>query len=90
MNMKDFNSRSNYANHLLLERKLVEIDEAIDNVMKREHCGNCGALIEDYDDVEFTGTEVILTHKCACGRYAEVHNRVVYDRTIILEEGEQL
>lgn len=88
MNMKDFNSRSNYANHLLLERKLFEMETAIDEVMTHEHCGNCGALINDWDDVEYTDKEVIMTHKCACGRYAEVHYKLVFDKINVIEEGE--
>jgi hypothetical protein len=81
---------NNYTKYLELEQKLIEMEKMLETMDNQNKCGNCGALIADWDDVEFTGTEVILTHKCACGRYAEVHNRVVYDRTEVIEEGEQL
>jgi len=87
-NMKDFSNRRNYENHLLLEQKMVEIDKAIDEVITREHCEACGRFIPEWDDVEFTGDKVILTHRCECGRYAEKHYKLVYDHTEIIEEGE--
>lgn len=80
----------NYTKYLELEQKLIEMEKMLETFEAQDKCGNCGSPITDWDDVEFTGTEVILTHKCACGRYAEVHNRVVYDRTEVIEEGEQL
>ena len=52
------------------------------------YCGNCGQLITDWEDVEFTGEELILTHNCECGRYAELKHRIVFDSIKVIEEGE--
>ena len=50
-------------------------------------CGCCGQTIQEWDDVEFTGEEVILTYKCDCGRYAEIHNKLLLDNIKVIEEG---
>lgn len=81
---------NNYTQYLELEQKLIEMEQMLETLEEHNKCGHCGKQIEDWDDVEFTGTEVILTYKCACGRYAEVHNRVIFDRTEVIQEGEQL
>jgi hypothetical protein len=77
----------NYIKHLELEQKLIEIEEMLETFDSQEKCGNCGRPITDWEDVEFTGAGVILTHKCECGRYAEIRNKVVYDKTVVIEEG---
>ena len=56
--------------------------------MKKEHvCGCCGKPIRDWDDVEFTGDKVILTYRCECGRYAEIHHSLILDNIKIIKEG---
>ncbi len=76
-----------YKDILALESALIRIEEAVDNVLNKDYCQNCQEPIEDYEDVEFTGTEVIYTHRCKCGRYAEIHYKLKFDRIEVIEEG---
>ena len=78
---------NNYTKHLELEQKLIEMEETIEKLQSKEEtsCGNCGKLIEDYEDVEYKEDEVILTYRCACGAYAEQYYKLVYNGTKVIE-----
>jgi hypothetical protein len=78
----------NYIECLKLEQKLIEIEKMLETFDILDKCGNCKRPITDWEDVEFTGDKVILTHKCECGRYVEIHNKVVFDKIVVVEEGE--
>ena len=76
-----------YKDILALESNLIKMEEVVADILNKDYCQNCHKPIEDYEDVEFTGTEVIFTHRCDCGRYAEIHYRLTFDRIDVIEEG---
>lgn len=78
----------NYTKCLELEQKLIEIEEMLEEMDAQNKCSNCGKFIEDWEDVEYTGTEVILTYKCTCGHYVALHHRVVFDRAEVIQKGD--
>ena len=71
----------------IMERNTRELEELIKQREKeeRENCMRCGRKITDWEDVEQTETELILTYKCHCGCYAEQHYKLSYDRTEEIE-----
>lgn len=56
--------------------------------MNKEYiCANCGKIVTDLDDVEFTNDKAIFTYKCECGQYVELHHSLILDNIKIIEEG---
>ncbi len=52
---------------------------------ERNNCIRCGKPITDWEEVEQTDTELIMTYKCSCGCYADQHFKLIYDRTEEIE-----
>lgn len=85
----------NYQKYLELEQKLIQMEQLIEELQEQEeekepgqmnYCAVCGKEIADWEDVEQTENELILTYKCAtCGTYAEQHYKLVYDGLTIIE-----
>ena len=82
----------NYTKYLEMEQQLIEMEKMLDKLQKEEEqkdfCIGCGKRIEDWDDVEHTDKEVILTYRCSCGIYAEQHYKLVYGGTKVIEIAE--
>lgn len=80
-----------YEKYLELEQKLIEMEKLIDKLQEpvagqKNFCDVCGKPITDWDEVERTEDELILTYKCnECGTYAEQHYKLVYDGATIIE-----
>lgn len=58
----------------------IEIIKA-EQEFERNHCKKCGRKITDWEEVEQTENELILTYRCPCGFYADQHYKLIYDGT---------
>lgn len=84
--------RRNYTDYLLLEQQLIKMEQMLEQIQeeekKKDFCIGCGKRITDWEDVEYTDKEVILTYRCPCGTYAEQHHKLVYGGTKVIEIAE--